>query len=263
MYSPAANQVALSQNGVQALLFSGSQQATFAGNAVFPSGTAAAPSVQIGTTAGLYSSGANTLSFSVGAAALFSVDNLSNNVQFSNLVNNAAGSGYFFYAGNGGLAASIDASNGIMARTGGISASAAGGNAATGTVRFDGTSSANGANAVLQAATVQSGTLAGASVTLSNLIPAGSLVLGVVGRVTTAITGATSFGVGDAAAGTQYGANVAIALGTTFGLTGVTLTSPKFYPSATSVVLTANGSNFTGGVVRVTVYYVSLTAPTS
>jgi len=105
--------------------------------------------------------------------------------------------------------------------------------------------------------------LSGATVTATNLIPAGSLVLGVSVRVTTLITGATSFAIGDGTDADRWGTGIAVTAGTVTTLANITITSPIYYAAATSVVLTAAGSNFTAGAVRITVHFISLTAPTS
>tara|TARA_R100001244_G_scaffold25113_2_gene25462 strand:+ start:114554 stop:115786 length:1233 start_codon:yes stop_codon:yes gene_type:complete len=106
--------------------------------------------------------------------------------------------------------------------------------------------------------------LTGATVTATSLIPAGALVLGVSARVTTTITGATTFDVGDGADVDRWG--------TAIVLTAATLVQPADYTDNTvvwqgsaagDVVLTANGSNFTAGAIRVVVTYMSLTAPTT
>lgn len=108
---------------------------------------------------------------------------------------------------------------------------------------------------------------AGANNTLTNLIPAGSLVLGVTCRVTEVVTGAagfTGFNVGLAANTDYWGLNISPVLGTTTSLASVGAgdTAIAVYPAATSVILTAVGGNFDGvtGKVKVTVHYISLTA---
>jgi hypothetical protein len=78
-------------------------------------------------------------------------------------------------------------------------------------------------------------------------------------RVTTAITGATSFDIGDGTTANLFGDDVAVALGTTSNNT----IAPTRYETATNVVLTANGANFSGGAVRLTVHFLTLVAPTS
>ena len=263
MYSPASNQVAFSANGQLAMTIA--------------KDTGAFPIIGIGTAPG--SGVALGIKSQTSDAASFAI-NCSSQAGGTLFWVRGSGQvlGQFFQAASAGTAvtpAFIAANNTGMYSPGtnqlafstnstvALTFDASQNATFQNTLSFNGTTTNNGAFGTIQAATTSSGALSGASVTLSNLIPAGSLVLGVVTRVTTAITGATSFGIGDAAAGTQYGATIAVASGTTTTIANTTLTSPKFYPSATSIVLTANGSNFTGGVVRVTVYYVSLTAPTS
>lgn len=103
----------------------------------------------------------------------------------------------------------------------------------------------------------------GGTVTFTGLIPAATLVIGVTVRVTTLITGATSFKVGTGADADAWGTGIAVAAGTTTSIADFTQTSPLFYPVATDVILTSTGGNFSGGAVRVTVHCISLTPPTS
>jgi hypothetical protein len=108
-------------------------------------------------------------------------------------------------------------------------------------------------------------TCSGASSDASNIIPAGSLVFGVLVRVTTAITGATGFDVGDGTTVDLWGDDVAIAANTATTLANWkaqsgTIFHPKLYTSTTSVRLTAVTANFTAGVVRVVVFYMDATA---
>ena len=107
-------------------------------------------------------------------------------------------------------------------------------------------------------------TLSGASTNLVQ-IPAGAMVDMVTARVTTTITSgtATSWSIGDGAALTDWGTGLAFASGTTVdGTNYVTFASPKMFPTATQVVATPNAGTFTGGVVRVVVFYHTVTAPT-
>lgn len=105
--------------------------------------------------------------------------------------------------------------------------------------------------------------LSGATAAATNLIPAGALVLGVTHRVTTLITGATSWDSGDGTTADAFGNNVAVSANTTAdSLVDGTFTAPKSYAAATDVVLTAVGSNFTAGAVRISVHYIDLTPPT-
>ena len=90
--------------------------------------------------------------------------------------------------------------------------------------------------------------------------PAGSLGLGVGIRVTTLITGCASLDVGITGATTRYGTGIALAAGTT-----AKQGSADAYTAATSVRFSAigGGGAFTAGVVRITLYYLDITAPTS
>jgi hypothetical protein len=102
--------------------------------------------------------------------------------------------------------------------------------------------------------------LSGASVTASVQIPANCIVLGVSSRVTTAITGATSFQIGYSGAGsTQFGSGLSLPAGSTnYGLIG-----PAAFTTATNLTLTATGGNFTAGAVRLAVHYITISPPTS
>lgn len=114
----------------------------------------------------------------------------------------------------------------------------------------------------IKTATTELTALSGATVTATNLIPAGSLVLGVSARVTTAVEGASDFDIGDGTDPDIFGAAIAIGINTTSDLTDSTVSTPTIYAAATSVVLTGNGS-FTAGAVRITVHYITIVAPTS
>jgi hypothetical protein len=122
----------------------------------------------------------------------------------------------------------------------------------------------NGAISNVQSVSTELTGLSGATATASSLIPAGSLVLGVTARVTTTITGATTFDIGDGSDVYRWGAAIALPATTTSDPTGFT-DNTLFWSGASAgdVVLTANGSSFTAGAVRVVVHYMSLTAPTS
>lgn len=101
--------------------------------------------------------------------------------------------------------------------------------------------------------------LSGASVTAPTQIPNGALVLAVSARVTTAITGATSFEVGVSGTLGQFGSG----LGITLGSTNEGMIGPTGFYAATSIILTAAGGNFTAGAVRLSVMYLTFTPPTS
>lgn len=102
-------------------------------------------------------------------------------------------------------------------------------------------------------------TLSGASVTSTINIPNGSICYGVSERVTQAVTGATSFKIGIAGDTAKFGDTLGLTLGSTnFGIIGPT----AFYAN-TAVVITANGSNFTGGKVRIAIHIDQITPPQS
>lgn len=105
-------------------------------------------------------------------------------------------------------------------------------------------------------------------------IPANSLVLGVTVRVTTTITGinSTSLQIGDATTAARFGSIAAFTAGTTgVGLAHLqggisTDAAGPIVTSATAVRLTLAGgvdNTPSAGAVRVTIHYISLTAPTS
>ena len=124
-------------------------------------------------------------------------------------------------------------------------------------------STAKGQQTVISMVEGFSAAISGATVTFASLIPAGCLVLGVTSLVTTAITGATDFDLGDGVDIDAFGAALPIALSSASDLTDSTLASPAIYTAATDVIATANGGAFTAGDLRVAVHYLSLTAPTS
>lgn len=105
--------------------------------------------------------------------------------------------------------------------------------------------------------------LSGASASTTNLVPAGARIMCVSARVTTLIEGATTFDVGDGTDVDRYGAAIALTAGTTVDETDYTADPMSWSASAQDVTLTANGSNFTAGAVRVSAVYVVPRPPTS
>lgn len=101
--------------------------------------------------------------------------------------------------------------------------------------------------------------LSGASVSSTLTFPNQCIIYGVSSRVTTTITGATSFDVGDGTTANRFGGT----LGLSAGSTNQGTIGPAGNYSTPNVVLTANGSNFTGGAVRISAHYSVLNAPTS
>lgn len=100
----------------------------------------------------------------------------------------------------------------------------------------------------------ESVTLSGATTATTIEIPDRATVLAVNARVTTAITGATSFDLGVSGDTARYGNDVGIALDTTnIGITQ----HPYGYYADTPLLFTANGGSFSGGVVKVSVQYLA------
>lgn len=104
-------------------------------------------------------------------------------------------------------------------------------------------------------------TLTGAYVETADpaFIPDRAVVLGVAARTTLAITGATSYGVGIAANTTQFGNLLSIAL----NASNIGVIGPAGFYADTKVRVTANGGSFTAGKVRLVVYFLEMSAPTS
>jgi hypothetical protein len=102
-------------------------------------------------------------------------------------------------------------------------------------------------------------TLSGASVTSSIAIPNGSICFGVSECVTEAVTGASSFRVGISGETNKFGDLLGLLPGSTnFGIIG-----PTAFYADTTIVVTANGSNFTGGKVRLAIHVLRITPPQS
>ncbi len=98
-------------------------------------------------------------------------------------------------------------------------------------------------------------TLSGASTATTNIIPAGATVVSVATTTTTTITGATGYTVGDGSDVDRWGDKTGTAIGTATGSTDYTADPRWWTNAARAVTLTAKTSNFTGGVVQVTVFY--------
>jgi len=144
------------------------------------------------------------------------------------------------------------------------------GHVGIGTTVPDGLFSLGGANGqqawMQQATTTVTCDGGGATCTATSLIPAGSIVYGVATRVTTTLSGAglTTWKLGDGTTTDAFAATQALTAGTTSGLAQhISTWTPKVYTAATNVVMTANAGQFDAGVVRITVWYLGMTAPTS
>jgi Protein of unknown function (DUF2793) len=102
-------------------------------------------------------------------------------------------------------------------------------------------------------------TLSGASATSATAIPNGSICFGVSERVTQAVTGASSFKIGISGELNKFGDLLGLSLGSTnFGIIG-----PTAFYADTPVAITANGSDFTGGKVRLAIHVLRVTPPQS
>jgi Major tropism determinant N-terminal domain len=102
-------------------------------------------------------------------------------------------------------------------------------------------------------------TLSGATTTAPTQIPANCIVLGVGSRTVTTVTGATSYSVGVTGTTGQFGSTLNIAAGSTnYGIIG-----PTGFYSATNLIVTSAGGSFTGGTVRLAIFCLLITPPTS
>jgi hypothetical protein len=119
---------------------------------------------------------------------------------------------------------------------------------------------ANG-GAIRLVALEQELTLTGAYVetTAPAIIADRMIVLGVASRTTQAITGATSYSVGVSGNTSQFGGSLGIALGST----NIGVIGPTAFYANTPIRVTAAGGNFTGGKVRLVLYALAFTAPSS
>jgi hypothetical protein len=96
--------------------------------------------------------------------------------------------------------------------------------------------------------------LSGASVSSTGLLPDRAIVLGVTSKVTLAVTGATDFSVGVSGDTTKFGSALSVALDSE----NVGVVGPYAIYAATDVVLTAGGSDFTGGSVKLSAHILEM-----
>lgn len=94
----------------------------------------------------------------------------------------------------------------------------------------------------------------------STAIPAGSVVLGLAVRVTSAITGAPTWRLGTDAASGRYGSGLSTAQGAEII---VPSGNSIGYATATPLVIGAESAQFTGGALRIAVHLFRITAPTA
>ncbi len=83
------------------------------------------------------------------------------------------------------------------------------------------------------------------------IIPSRAIVFCAATRVVEAVTGASSYGCGISGETSKFGGSLGVAMGSNnAGVIG-----PTAFYSDTPVRLTANGGNFTGGKVRLSLHY--------
>lgn len=103
--------------------------------------------------------------------------------------------------------------------------------------------------------------LSGATTVATNIIPAKVIILGVSTTVTTTITGASGYQVGDGSDADRWGDVTGTAVGTDTDYNDYTAAPiPAWNAAAQSITITAKTSDFTGGVLQIDVAYMVLEA---
>ncbi|MEM6971935.1 MAG: DUF2793 domain-containing protein [Pseudomonadota bacterium] len=117
---------------------------------------------------------------------------------------------------------------------------------------------ASGAYTAMRVLEVDETLTPGASHVTAAVIPAGSLVIGVTGRVTEALGGATSWMLGVAGADDRYGSGLGAGAGSyALGYTG----SPLAYYAETPLVMTSGDAPFSSGRVTLCVHLIEIFPP--
>ncbi|MEL7214602.1 MAG: DUF2793 domain-containing protein [Pseudomonadota bacterium] len=116
-----------------------------------------------------------------------------------------------------------------------------------------------GATTRFEVIEIDHGVMAGASNQTVDVIPGPCAVLGVSARVIAPLTGtATGWQLGVAGSANRYGSGLGVALNSyASGLTG----APVTYWSPTPLLLTAEGGDFAGGMLRIAVHLSRLVPP--
>lgn len=119
--------------------------------------------------------------------------------------------------------------------------------------------SPNGAASLMQVIEVDVPVGTGASVTTAAIIPARSVVLGVTGIVTSAVSGAcSSWRLGVPGGSGQYGTGLGLGLGSWVeGLSG----QPQAFYADTPLLIEAEGGSFAAGDLRLAVHLMRLQVP--
>ncbi|MEE9389350.1 MAG: DUF2793 domain-containing protein [Paracoccaceae bacterium] len=119
--------------------------------------------------------------------------------------------------------------------------------------------SANGAATVHQVLEIDHTLAAGATDAVVAAIPAFSIVIGVTGRITTAVTGTlATWRLGVAGSDNRYGSGLGVSLGA--WVRGIS-SSPLTYYADTDLLLTAEGGDFAAGDIRLAVHLMRLEIP--
>lgn len=98
---------------------------------------------------------------------------------------------------------------------------------------------------------------AAASFVTASLIPERAIVFGVTGVVTAEVTGASAWRLGVAGDDQRYGSGLSVTQGS--WMSGPS--SPIVYWSPTELLVTAEGSDFAGGSLRLAVHFATLSVP--
>jgi hypothetical protein len=122
----------------------------------------------------------------------------------------------------------------------------------------------HGEEILVKKATTLLTSLSGGSVVASGLIPIGAFgPIGLGLRVVNAVTGAAGINLGDGVDVDRWGQNIPVAAGTTTDNGDWTDGTVQVFSSGSDVVLTPVGGSFTGGDVRITVFYWDFVPPIS
>lgn len=117
---------------------------------------------------------------------------------------------------------------------------------------------ASGAAATLCRVVETDQALSGQNTSTAPIIPDKAIVLGVTGRVLSAITGASAWSIGVSGSPDRYGSGYGVAAGSfAQGVTG----QPQAYYGATPLRITASGGTFSGGTVRLAVHLLEISPP--
>jgi hypothetical protein len=100
--------------------------------------------------------------------------------------------------------------------------------------------------------------LSGASATTTGtFIPDGAVVVGVTTRVSTLLTGATGYTIGDGTDADRWGDITGTAVGTTSDNRDWTAGTIECFTAGGNITLTAKTSNFTAGAIEISVFYLA------